>query len=97
MSSIAGPGYQPHRFAKGHCRTRRVSETAEWHAMRQRYERFMATELGQLYRAYDHATIAYWRMDANPTVSDQRLKKLDEAARAASNAFVAKLMDIAGV
>lgn len=65
--------------------------------MRVRYERFMATELGQLYRAYDRATIAYWRMDASETVSDKRLRELDEAARAASNAFVAKLMELAGI
>jgi hypothetical protein len=74
-----------------------MSEAEDWRAMRARYERFRATELGKLYTAYDHATIAYWRMDANETVSDKRLRELDEAARAASNAFVAKLMELAGI
>ena len=69
----------------------------DWRALRERYERFRATELGKLYSAYDHATIAYWRMDGSETVSDKRLKELDEAARAATNAFVAKLMELAGI
>lgn len=74
-----------------------MSEAENWRAMRARYERFMATELGQLFRAYDQATIAYWRMDASETVSDKRLRELDETARAASNAFVAKLMEITAI
>lgn len=74
-----------------------MSEADDWHAMRARYERFQATELGALFVAYDRATIAYWRMDASDTVSDRRLRELDEAARKASNAFVAKLMELAGV
>lgn len=74
-----------------------MSETADWDALRARYVRFQATELGQLFVAYDRATIAYWRMDSSETVSDARLKALDEAARTASNAFVARLMELADV
>lgn len=69
----------------------------DWRALRARYERFRATELGQLYTAYDRATIAYWRMDASETVSGKRLRELDDAARAATNVFVAKLMELAGI
>jgi TfoX/Sxy family transcriptional regulator of competence genes len=74
-----------------------MTEAADWHALRARYQRFQATELGQLYVAYDRATIAYWRLDASETVSNKRLRELDEAARKASNAFVAKLMELANV
>ena len=67
----------------------------QWRALRARYERFSKTEIGRLYyRAYDHATIEYWRHEH---VSDKRLKELDQIAREATNAFVAKLMEIAGV
>ena len=69
----------------------------QWRALRARYERFSQTEIGKLYRAYDHATIEYWRRDADEHVSDKRLKELDQIAREATNAFVAKLMEIAGV
>lgn len=74
-----------------------MSETADWHALRIRYERFLGTELGQLFRAYDHATIKYWQNDARENISDKRLAELDQLARNASNAFVAKLMELAGV
>lgn len=70
---------------------------AEWHAMRKRYEVFLATDLGKLYRAYDHATIDYWRRDADDSVSPARLKELDEICREKTNAFVAKLMELANV
>jgi hypothetical protein len=74
-----------------------MTDDDDWRAMRARYERFMATELGQLYRAYDKAVIEYWRRDADDSVSDKRLKELDQAAREATNAFVAKLMELASV
>jgi hypothetical protein len=72
-----------------------MSEAAEFYALRDRYVRFRATELGQLFTAYDRATITYWA--ASKTVSDKRLRELDDAARAATNAFVAKLMELANV
>ena len=74
-----------------------MSESEDWHAMRKRFEAFRATELGQLYWAYDLATIAYWQRDGDDSVGFKRLEKLDEACRAATNAFVAKLMELAGV
>jgi hypothetical protein len=75
-----------------------ITETdEEWRAMRVRYEAFIATELGKLYRAYDKATIDYWRRDADDSVSHARLKELDACCREATNAFVAKLMELAGV
>lgn len=65
--------------------------------MRERYERFMQTELGQLFRAYDNATINYWKRDADERISFHRLEELNDKARAATNVFVAKLMELAGV
>jgi hypothetical protein len=55
-----------------------MTEDEDWLAMRERYERFMETDLGKRYRAYDKAVIDYWR-------------------REATNAFVARLMDLAGI
>jgi hypothetical protein len=69
----------------------------DWRAMRARYEKFSQTELGQLYRAYDKATINYWRHDGDERFSERRLAELDEIAREAKIAFVAKLMELAGV
>jgi hypothetical protein len=74
-----------------------MTEADDWHAKRERYERFSQTELGKLYRAYDRATIDYWKNDANDNISNKRLKELDQIAREATNAFVAKLMELAGV
>ena len=74
-----------------------MTEAEAWRALRKRYEAFVATDLGQLYRAYDRALIEYWRRDADDRVSDARLQELDEICREATNAFVAKLMEIAGV
>jgi hypothetical protein len=75
-----------------------MSADDDWHAQRERYERFSQTELGKLYRAYDRAVIAYWRLDAVPEhVSIKRMQELDQACREATNAFVAKLMELAGV
>jgi hypothetical protein len=74
-----------------------MSESEQWRAMRERYARFRETELGRLFTAYDHATIAYWQRDGDETVSDARLKALDEACRKAANSFLAKLMDLANV
>ena len=73
-----------------------MSEAEDWHALRKRYEAFMATELGKLYRAYDQATIDYWRLNADEATSPARLKELDAICREKTNAFVAKLMEIAG-
>jgi hypothetical protein len=74
-----------------------MTETEDWHAKRRRYEAFSATELGRLYRAYDKATIDYWRKDGVDDFPIKRLEELNEIAREATNAFVAKLMEIAGV
>jgi hypothetical protein len=72
-------------------------ESEDWHAQRRRYVAFMATDLGKLYRAHEHALIDYWRRDADDSVSSSRLKDLDERSREATQAFVAKLMELAGV
>jgi hypothetical protein len=75
-----------------------MSESEDWHALRKRVAKFMEeTELGKLYRTYDNATIAYWRNDANEDISPAKLKALEERMREATNAFVAKLMELAGV
>jgi hypothetical protein len=74
-----------------------MTESEEWHAMRKRYEAFMATDLGKLYRAYDSALVAYWKHDADEDFSPAKRKDLAQAARETTNAFVAKLMEVAGV
>jgi hypothetical protein len=74
-----------------------MTEADDWRAMRERYEKFSQTELGKLYRAYDKATIDYWRHDGDEHFSERRLRELDQIAREATNLFVAKLMEIAGV
>jgi hypothetical protein len=53
--------------------------------------------LGGLYRAYDHAMIDYWRHDMDEDLSRVKFVALQERCREATNAFVAKLMEIAGV
>ncbi len=73
-----------------------MNDADDWRAKRARYERFIATELGRLYRAYDHATIEYWKNDGNDSISDRKLEQLDNAVREAADAFVAKLMELAG-
>jgi hypothetical protein len=68
-----------------------------WQAQRERYGRFLATEIGTLYRKHEQALIAYWQKDGDERVSDRRLSELDQKAREAQQAFVAKLMEVAGV
>lgn len=72
-----------------------MTDTTDWRAQRERYMRFLATELGTLYREYEHALIAYWQKDGDDRVSDRKLKELDQRARETQKAFVAKLMDLA--
>jgi hypothetical protein len=74
-----------------------MTETEDWHAQRQRHEAFIATDLGKLFYAYDQATIDYWRHDMDEDLSRVKFVALQEQCRKASNAFVAKLMEIAGV
>jgi hypothetical protein len=75
-----------------------MTESEDWHALRKRVGKFMdETELGKLYRAYDNSMIDYWRNDANEDISPAKLAALQERCREATNAFVAKLMEIAGV
>jgi hypothetical protein len=69
----------------------------EWLAKLDRHKRFMATELGTLYRQHEHALIAYWQKDADDGVSTRRLRELDEKSKTATQAFVARLMELAGV
>jgi hypothetical protein len=65
--------------------------------LRKRYDAFLATDLGKLYRAYDKATIDYWCKDGVENFPLKRLSELNGKAREATNAFVGKLMEIAGV
>jgi hypothetical protein len=74
-----------------------MTKTEDWHVLAGRYEVFLATDLGKLYRAYDHALIDYWRHDSDEDISHAKLKALEERCREATNAFVAKLMELAGV
>ena len=74
-----------------------MTESEEWLAQRRRYVAFMATDLGKLFRAYDSAAIAYWQHDGDNDFSPAKLRDLAQAARETTNAFVAKLMELAGV
>ena len=74
-----------------------MSESEDWRALGQRYEAFRVTDLGKLYRAYDKAMIDYWREDANEDLSRAKFIALQKRCREAANAFVAKLMELAGV
>jgi hypothetical protein len=65
-------------------------------AERERYQRFMQTEVGKLYAAHSKAIIDYWRQDGGET-NTAKLKALNEIYWETQQAFVAKLMEIAGV
>ena len=56
-----------------------------------------ATELGELYRRHEHALIGYWRLDGDDSVSFNTLKELDARTSEATQPFVIKLMELAGV
>lgn len=66
----------------------------DWHVRRKRYDALMATELGQLYHAYERALTDYWQGDVD---NDQQMMALDKASKEATHAFVTKLMELAGV
>jgi hypothetical protein len=65
-----------------------MTEAEEWLAKRKRFDAFLA---------YDHAMIDYWRHDMDDDISPSKLSAMDERCREATNAFVAKLMELAGV
>jgi hypothetical protein len=65
----------------------------EW---RERYVRFLDTELGKLYAAYSKGIIDYWRQDGGET-DTAKLKALNEVYWETQQAFVAKLMELANV
>ncbi len=71
--------------------------TDDWHTQRKREDAFLATELGRLYRAHEHALIAYWRKDAVEDFPIKRLQELDAASKAATKAFKDKLKELAGI
>jgi hypothetical protein len=72
-----------------------MTDPEDWQVRRKRYEAFMATELGELYRKYEHALIDYWRQDAND--APNKLMELDRISKDTTHAFVTKLMELAGV
>jgi hypothetical protein len=74
-----------------------MSEAEDFHALRRRYKAFIATDLGKLFYTYDQAIIDYWRHDMDEDLSRVKFMALQEQCRKASNAFVAKLMELAGV
>ena len=74
-----------------------MTDPEDWHVRRKRFDAFMATELGQLYRAYEMALIAYWRIDADDSVSQNKMMELDRITKENTHAFVTKLMELAGV
>jgi hypothetical protein len=75
-----------------------MSVADDWHAYRERWERFSKTELGRLYLDYNDACIAYWRHDCGRAdFSPKRLDALDAACKAAARALSDRLMALAGV
>jgi hypothetical protein len=74
-----------------------MTDPEDWHVRRKRYEAFMATELGELYRKYEHALIDYWRQDANEDFANNKMMELDRISKDTTHAFVTKLMELAGV
>ena len=74
-----------------------MTESEDWHALRKRVSLFMETDLGKLYRTYENAMINCWRHDMDDTIGPKKARELDDACRAATNVFVAKLMELAGV
>jgi len=69
----------------------------ELNAKRVRDQAFRKTELGQLFYAFENATISYWRNDANEHISDKKLRDLDDAARTVRGKLVEKLWEIVNV
>ena len=74
-----------------------TKDDARWRAEFDRHKRFVATPLGVLYQKYEHALIDYWRHDGDEAVSPAKLTALDERRREATQAFIAKLKELAGV
>ena len=74
-----------------------MTHAAEWRANFERRNRFAATELGELYRRHEHALISYWRRDSDDSISFNTLKELDARTSEATQPFVIKLMELAGV
>jgi hypothetical protein len=71
--------------------------TKDWQVWYKREHAFLATELGQLYRAHENALIAYWQKDAIFDFPIKRLQELDARSKAATKALKDKLMELAGV
>ncbi len=74
-----------------------MTDPEDWHVRRKRFDAFMATELGQLYRAYEMALIAYWRIDTDDSATLAKLAEFDRISKETTHAFVTKLMELAGV
>lgn len=50
-------------------------------------KRWLDTPLGKAMHKYEQATIQYWRKDSDETVSNKRLRELDDAWKAAKKEF----------
>ena len=72
-----------------------TDDPEDWHVRRKRYDAFMATELGHLYKAYENALTNYWQIGEN--APPNQMMELDQKAKDATHAFVTKLMELAGV
>ena len=69
-----------------------MTEVEDSNVRLKRHQAFLATELGQLYGAYEKALTDYWS-----NTDDMRLMELDRRSREATHAFLTKLMELAGV
>jgi hypothetical protein len=74
-----------------------MTDPEDWHVRRKRFDAFMTTELGQLYRQHEKALIDYWRQDANEDLAHNKIMELDRISKDTTHAFVTKLMELAGV
>ena len=71
-----------------------MTEVEDSNVRLKRHQVFLATELGQLYGAYEKALTDCWRLDDE---GGARLMEFDRRARKATHAFLTKLMELAGV
>ena len=69
----------------------------DWRVRFERRRAFAKTELGRLYLAHESALVDYWRHDADERISHNKLTMLDNRCHEATEAFVARLMELAGV
>lgn len=72
-------------------------EIKKWIKECNRYDKFLKTELGQLYNNALRKTERYWSEDKNEFLSEKKLSILDQDCRDAQKALMEKLMELEGI